>query len=820
MPVNRDFNAGKVLVTSGGRWAPDLPLADVGAANYVTKTNWRRGQNYEFKREGWGDFVVNNLAPTTSQFTIAAGVKAVQIGEVRRANGSTVPGAVTDTGAIWAFDYDAGAWVQVGSGYMPAPDPRRWEIEGCASYGVFNNGIDLPFTYQVGDAASVPIYELRESGYGSVGTIKQYNGILVAADAVEIEADSLATVMNGSLPYQGITSPPTGDTWTNSALYSEALDDATWTKTGATVSADAATAPNGASTADKLAEDSSNGIHAADQAITIGAGKTCLVSWFVKAAERTTGKIRFGDLTLASVAVDIDFDLSAKTIVASASAGTPTIAGSGIIDKGNGWFYVYALVELDGVTTSTKLRLYLKNAGTTSYAGSAGSGLYAWGASLMQQGGLGPYLNTSGTPVSIGVNRIAYRVLWSNIGDPRDWASVIPASATATSTTLTLAYPVMSLEAGDSITIIGAGTSGGNLVTTVAAYTPGSTSLTMTDAAVTTIADTSVSKTTALSSIVGFFDIEDDGSAITKMETLQNRIVVYKTTSIFVGYYTGDVDEPFQFDPAYHGTRTPRFRHTLVNVSGDYHLFAGDRSFYQFKLGASYPVEMDETELSKVDGFYSRVVETDEQDVYAVDNGCTNEVFFVTKDEDGDYSTYAYDYRYDKCSFIDDGAVCAAVIHKPIGKNLSDDREVILAMAQKAGTVVLYGASNLQVSTYQRFGVDFDATLKWGLTDFGDGFNEKDLRSWCFIATRPDTVGSMTFTLYGYDYTSQPPTTLETKTILNHPPGRPGLVPLYYRKIYFQDQISTTQSIGFQVSGRIFDFGVVESRSITRISDA
>lgn len=66
--------------------------------------------------------------------------------------------------------------------------------------------------------------------------------------------------------------------------------------------------------------------------------------------------------------------------------------------------------------------------------------------------------------------RIQNRVLWSDPADARRFAASFPASMTAGSRVVTLNYPVSSLEAGQEITILGAGLNGGNLTTTILNY--------------------------------------------------------------------------------------------------------------------------------------------------------------------------------------------------------------------------------------------------------------------------------------------------------------------------------------------------------------
>ena len=67
---------------------------------------------------------------------------------------------------------------------------------------------------------------------------------------------------------------------------------------------------------------------------------------------------------------------------------------------------------------------------------------------------------------SAHIERYHWRLLWSMPQEPRRFGAVIPCSIDPGSNSLTLKYPVKSLENGQEILIVGAGDGGGNLTTT------------------------------------------------------------------------------------------------------------------------------------------------------------------------------------------------------------------------------------------------------------------------------------------------------------------------------------------------------------------
>lgn len=188
--------------SSGGRLVTNASDENVGLANYVVKTNWRRIYDREVVREGDTQFRPNELLGVTGQ-TLNAPSDVQGIWQLDRPNGERAVVAATRT-TIYRFNYDTGTWSVVGSGY--ASNGQRWQADTMDGYLIFNNEVDLPFTYRVEDSAVSPIHEMREIGIAAVGTICVYNGFLLCADITEIKTAELAGVMNSGNPYAVVSS--------------------------------------------------------------------------------------------------------------------------------------------------------------------------------------------------------------------------------------------------------------------------------------------------------------------------------------------------------------------------------------------------------------------------------------------------------------------------------------------------------------------------------------------------------------------------------------------------------------------------------------
>lgn len=152
---------------------------------------------------------------------------------------------------------------------------------------------------------------------------------------------------------------------TNLLTYSEQFDNAAWTKSNATVTANATTAPDGTVTADKLVEDTTFNQHISGQFIgTVSVGDTYTISCYIKAAGRTQAALTsYGEAYVA-------FDLSAGTV----------IQGTGQIQSvGNGWYRCSAAFT----KTNTTGNFYVLTWNNSNmYTGNGTSGIFIWGAQV------------------------------------------------------------------------------------------------------------------------------------------------------------------------------------------------------------------------------------------------------------------------------------------------------------------------------------------------------------------------------------------------------------------------------------------------------
>jgi hypothetical protein len=171
--------------------------------------------------------------------------------------------------------------------------------------------------------------------------------------------------------------------YTNRLTYSDDLSNAAWVKAQATGTASAASDPEGATTATKLAEDNTNNVHTATQAMTVASGAVAF-GLLAKASERSFVRLRVNNGTDGNLAIAV-FNLSTGVVV----------SGTGTIKRLlNGWFWC----SVTGTATiaNSSAIIDLSTDGTTfSYLGTTGSGVLLWRATAYLASAAGPLVATT-----------------------------------------------------------------------------------------------------------------------------------------------------------------------------------------------------------------------------------------------------------------------------------------------------------------------------------------------------------------------------------------------------------------------------------------
>lgn len=190
----------------------------------------------------------------------------------------------------------------------------------------------------------------------------------------------------------------------NQFAWSQAFDNAAWTKTRASVTTNVAIAPDGTLTGEKLIEDTTaSNSHVALQNSTFPAGSTVTVSVYAKAVERSAVCLEaYGNAPFTADAFKCRFDLAGGTVGSSNVIGAGVFIKASIQSAGNGWYRCSMTGTINpsntGITSSIDV-----SSGTAVnaeiYTGTGTSGIFIWGAQLEMSTTLGPYSATAATPL-------------------------------------------------------------------------------------------------------------------------------------------------------------------------------------------------------------------------------------------------------------------------------------------------------------------------------------------------------------------------------------------------------------------------------------
>lgn len=174
--------------------------------------------------------------------------------------------------------------------------------------------------------------------------------------------------------------------WTNLLTYSEQFDNAAWTKTNATITANTGTAPDGQTTLDKLLETVTNGEHSISQSATVTVAATEASVFAVAGLTRTWIRIAFTD---SAATVFTAFFEIGSGFVGTVSAGVT----AKIVPLGNN--QVQCVIKFTPAAGAGTFKVNTSTNGSTiSYAGSTSAGVYLWGAQVAT-GSEAPYISTT-----------------------------------------------------------------------------------------------------------------------------------------------------------------------------------------------------------------------------------------------------------------------------------------------------------------------------------------------------------------------------------------------------------------------------------------
>lgn len=210
---------------------------------------------------------------------------------------------------------------------------------------------------------------------------------------------------------------------TNEATRSDELDNAAWTKSGATAVANADRAPAADGfVADRLVESSLNEAHEILRTYTITAGESIAMGRAYRADGRSVVRLRLSSDGGAND-FSADFNLAAGTVTPNANQGTGVLQNARIAKLVEGWYWCEIGGTVGAAATSALAQETLKQAvgGSPVYAGDGVSGVLTWGGNFRRATVIiGSPIATAGATVTADADELTYA--WTY--DPAQYADL------------------------------------------------------------------------------------------------------------------------------------------------------------------------------------------------------------------------------------------------------------------------------------------------------------------------------------------------------------------------------------------------------------
>lgn len=360
----------------------------------------------------------NNLLTNSESFNVSAWVKnasTVTANVTASPDGAVnadkmVETAATDRHAVYqAFTYGAGL-VYAATVYAKKAE-RNWIYVGADTAVAEAVFFDLD-TGTVGNQGTGYVGSITNVGDGwyrctviiTQSTALPPNflvvGLATANGTVSYAGDGTSGVFVwGAQLELGSTATTYNPTTVKNLLgFSEAFDNAAWTKGNASIVTGAQANPiNNLFNAQKLMENTANAEHSCRQSVSgLIANTPITVSVYLKAAERTIARVLNLD---GANFYGIFVDLATGSFISTSTSGTFSNGSYSIVSVGSGWFRVSVTATIAGTARSLYINTGVSGP-SASYTGDGNSGVYIYGAQLSDSASLDPYVPTPGAAPS------------------------------------------------------------------------------------------------------------------------------------------------------------------------------------------------------------------------------------------------------------------------------------------------------------------------------------------------------------------------------------------------------------------------------------
>jgi hypothetical protein len=345
---------GSVTVTANSATAPD------GTSTADTVTESVGGTTHNIYQAAtvvsgsaytWSGYVKANgrsIVQITCQATAVLYVVEFDLTTVTTTNRSGSGSAtITAVGNGWYRIVATATSTGAGTGY--------WQINLCSAANTTN--------YSGNGTSGIFLWGAQlELGSSATTYTKNFGGVFPAR-----------------FEYDPVTLQPRGllveEQRTNLRTYSQEFDNASWGKTGVTVTANSTTSPDGTVNADSLIEDTATSTHEVLQSGALTAVAHTF-SAFVKANGRSWVRLFVFQSGLVGASVWFNVATGAMGTVGSGATNAT------ITNFGNGWYRCSFTFTALAAASSSYIQIATADNGPSSYTGNGTSGLFIYGAQL------------------------------------------------------------------------------------------------------------------------------------------------------------------------------------------------------------------------------------------------------------------------------------------------------------------------------------------------------------------------------------------------------------------------------------------------------
>jgi hypothetical protein len=377
------------------RLAPSLNLEFAGAESLDPRITFSRTSNATLTNsDGLIAYAPNNLLTFSEQFDNAAWVKnnsaTVVANSVSAPNGATTADTLTTSATVASGVFRFPTTVQgaihiISASFQNssgATDIRFGSDANPATACVRFNAVTGVITSSEANVTASSVINEGGGWYrvsvSFVATASSCGLIIYNGTAVSLSFNVWGAQLN-----VGALQPYYTTTVKNLLGYTQEFDNAAWTKSNSSITANITTAPDGSLTADKHVPDSGATIGAGAsetrvyQSSSVTSGTPYTFTIYAKAGEYDQLALAF----ITSPSVSALFSLTLGTVV----SGT----GATITPVGNGW-YRCALTATATSTGALQIRWSAKS--STVSTGDGTSGIFIWGAQLSDSASLDSYV--------------------------------------------------------------------------------------------------------------------------------------------------------------------------------------------------------------------------------------------------------------------------------------------------------------------------------------------------------------------------------------------------------------------------------------------